>query len=210
MDNNCKLFGICGSSGSGKSYIVKYILENLGSNSVSVIFQDNYYKKREDQTKDKNGNYNFDLPSSFHLDEFINDLKRVKNGEKVEREEYTFNNPEVSPKLITVLPKKLILVEGLFLYNNKEIVSLLDKTIFIDCSIDKMIQRRIRRDHKIRGYDKSDVIYKYKNHVLPSFKNFILPYKETVDKIIDNDSDNPKGPNTTLNYIIKESGVNNN
>ena len=210
MDNNCKLFGICGSSGSGKSYIVKYILENLGSNSVSVIFQDNYYKKREDQTKDLNGNYNFDLPSSFHLDEFINDLKRVKNGEKVEREEYTFNNPEVSPKLITVLPKKLILVEGLFLYNNKEIVSLLDKTIFIDCSIDKMIQRRIRRDHKIRGYDKSDVIYKYKNHVLPSFKNFILPYKETVDKIIDNDSDNPKGPETTLNYIIKESGVNNN
>ena len=210
MDNNCKLFGICGSSGSGKSYIVKYILENLGSNSVSVIFQDNYYKKREDQAKDLNGNYNFDLPSSFHLDEFINDLKRVKNGEKVEREEYTFNNPEVSPKLITVLPKKLILVEGLFLYNNKEIVSLLDKTIFIDCSIDKMIQRRIRRDHKIRGYDKSDVIYKYKNHVLPSFKNFILPYKETVDKIIDNDSDNPKGPETTLNYIIKESGVNNN
>ena len=108
MDNNSKLFGICGSSGSGKSYIVKYILENLGSNSVSVIFQDNYYKKREDQTKDQNGNYNFDLPSSFHLDEFINDLKRVKNGEKVEREEYTFNNPEVSPKLITVLPKKLI------------------------------------------------------------------------------------------------------
>jgi len=210
MDNNCKLFGICGSSGSGKSYIVKYILENLGSNSVSVIFQDNYYKKREDQAKDLNGNYNFDLPSSFHLDEFINDLKTVKNGEKVEREEYTFNNPEVSPKLITVLPKKLILVEGLFLYNNKEIVSLLDKTIFIDCSIDKMIQRRIRRDHKIRGYDKSDVIYKYKNHVLPSFKNFILPYKETVDKIIDNDSDNPKGPETTLNYIIKESGVNNN
>ena len=144
------------------------------------------------------------------MDEFINDLNRVKNGEKVEREEYTFNNPEVSPKLITVLPKKLILVEGLFLYNNKEIVSLLDKTIFIDCSIDKMIQRRIRRDHKIRGYDKSDVIYKYKNHVLPSFKNFILPYKETVDKIIDNDSDNPKGPETTLNYIIKESGVNNN
>ena len=176
MDNNSKLFGICGSSGSGKSYIVKYILENLGSNSVSVIFQDNYYKKREDQTKDQNGNYNFDLPSSFHLDEFINDLKRVKNGEKVEREEYTFNNPEVSPKLITVLPKKLILVEGLFLYNNKEIVSLLDKTIFIDCSIDKMIQRRIRRDHKIRGYDKSDVIYKYKNHVLPSFKNFILSF----------------------------------
>ena len=210
MNNNYKLFGICGSSGSGKSFIVKYVLENLGSNSVSVIFQDNYYKKREDQTRDQNGNYNFDLPSSFHLDEFINDLKRLKKGEKVDREEYTFNNPEVSPKVISVFPNKLILVEGLFLFNNKEIISLLDKTIFIDCSIEKMIQRRIKRDHQIRGYDKSDVIYKYENHVIPSYKKFILPYKETVDKVIDNDSDNPSGPESTLNYIIKESRLNNN
>ncbi len=210
MENNCKLFGICGSSGSGKSYIVKYVLENLGSKSISVIFQDNYYKKRVDQAKDQNGNYNFDLPSSFHINQFIKDLKRVKNGEKVEREEYTFNNPEVSPKVITVLPKKLILVEGLFLFNNKEIVSLLDKKIFIDCSIETMIQRRIKRDNKIRGYDKSDVIYKYENHVLPSYKNFILPFKERVDVIIDNELDNPRGPESTLNYIIKESGVNNN
>ena len=82
--------------------------------------------------------------------------------------------------------------------------------IFIDCSIDKMIKRRIKRDHKIRGYDKSDVIYKYDNHVLPSYEKFILPYKDTVDKVIDNDSDNPTGPESALNYIIKESRVNNN
>jgi len=120
MENNNKLFGICGSSGSGKSFIVKYVLENLGSDNVSVIYQDNYYKKREEQTKDANGNYNFDLPSSFYLDEFIYDLKKIKNGEKVEREEYTFNNPDISPKIISVFPKKIILVEGLFLFNNKE------------------------------------------------------------------------------------------
>ena len=59
MENNNKLFGICGSSGSGKSFIVKYVLENLSSDNVSVIYQDNYYKKREEQTKDANGNYNF-------------------------------------------------------------------------------------------------------------------------------------------------------
>ena len=209
MENNNKLFGICGSSGSGKSFIVKYVLENLGSDNLSVIYQDNYYKKREKQTKDANGNYNFDLPSSFHLDEFIYDLKKIKNGEKVEREEYTFNNPAISPKIISVLPKKIILVEGLFLFNSKEIVSLLDKSIFIDCDIDKMVERRIERDHKIRGYDKSDVIYKYKNHVLPAYNNFILPHKESVDKIINNDFDNSTGPKSALNYIIEESRVNN-
>ena len=209
MENNNKIFGICGSSGSGKSFIVKYVLENLGSDNVSVIYQDNYYKKREEQTKDANGNYNFDLPSSFYLDEFIYDLKKIKNGEKVEREEYTFNNQDISPKIISVFPKKIILVEGLFLFNNKEIVSLLDRSIFIDCDIDKMVERRIKRDHKIRGYDKSDVIYKYENHVLPAYNNFILPHKETVDKIINNDFDNSIGPESTLNYIIEESRVNN-
>ena len=108
-----------------------------------------------------------------------------------------------------MFPKKIILVEGLFLFNNKEIVSLLDRSIFIDCDIDKMVERRIKRDHKIRGYDKSDVIYKYENHVLPAYNNFILPNKETVDKIINNDFDNSTGPESTLNYIIEESRVNN-
>ena len=209
MKNSNKLFGICGSSGSGKSFIVRYILEKLGSEVVSILYQDNYYKKREDQTKDDNGNYNFDLPSSFHQDEFIKDIIKVKNGEKVDREEYTFNNPCVSPKTVSVNPKKIILVEGLFLFHDDNIAKLFDRKIFIHCEVEKMIERRIKRDHEIRGYDKSDVIYKYENHVLPAYKNFILPYKKSVDLVINNDSDNLTGAESTLNYIIKESGANN-
>ena len=71
METKCRLFGICGTSGSGKSFIAKYILENLGPENISILYQDNYYKKREDQQKDNNGHYNFDLPSSFHQDEFF-------------------------------------------------------------------------------------------------------------------------------------------
>ena len=73
-----------------------------------------------------------------------------------------------------------------------------------------MIERRIKRDHEMRGYDKSDVNYKYENHVLPSYKNFILPYKKTADLVINNDYDNLNGAKLTLEYILKESGVNNN
>ena len=75
---NSILFGISGSSASGKSFIVKYILENLGNELVSILYQDNYYKKREEQLKDEKGNYNFDLPSSFHIDRQIDDIKRIK------------------------------------------------------------------------------------------------------------------------------------
>ena len=92
---NSILFGISGSSASGKSFIVKYILENLGNELVSILYQDNYYKKREEQLKDEKGNYNFDLPTSFLNDELVRDLNLLKNGDQVVRKEYNFNNPNI-------------------------------------------------------------------------------------------------------------------
>ncbi len=203
------VFAVSGSSGSGKSFIVRYILKKIGSNLVSVIYQDNYYKRRDEQPKDKNGKHNFDLPSSFHLDEFMNDINKIRNGEKLVREEYTYNNPKISPKEITVLPKKIIIVEGLFLFHERNLSDLFDKKILIDTKPSIMIKRRIKRDVEIRGYDKSDVLYKYENHVMPAFNEFILPYKKTVDLVINNDNDDFKGPDHAVNYIMEEYGLNN-
>ncbi len=203
------VFAVSGSSGSGKSFIVRYILKKIGSNLVSVIYQDNYYKRRDEQPKDKNGKHNFDLPSSFYLDEFMNDIKKIRNGEKLVREEYTYNNPKISPKEITVLPKKIIIVEGLFLFHKRTLSDLFDRKILIDTKPSLMIKRRIKRDVEIRGYDKSDVLYKYENHVMPAFNEFILPYKKTVDLVINNDKDDFKGPDHAVNYIMEEYGLNN-
>lgn len=203
------VFAVSGSSGSGKSFIVRYILKKIGSNLVSVIYQDNYYKRRDEQPKDKNGKHNFDLPSSFYLDEFMNDIKKIRNGEKLVREEYTYNNPKISPKEITVLPKKIIIVEGLFLFHKRTLSDLFDRKILIDTKPSIMIKRRIKRDVEIRGYDKSDVLYKYENHVMPAFNEFILPYKKTVDLVINNDKDDFKGPDHAVNYIMEEYGLNN-
>ena len=151
------IIGVSGSSGSGKSFIVHYIKKKLPKNTVSIIFQDNYYKLREDQSKDKNENYNFDLPSSFHNNDFINDIKSLKAGNTIRRKEYNFNNPLVKPKFITVKHRPLIIVEGLFIFNDKKISENFDRKIFIDCEIKKMIKRRIKRDSEQRGYDKADV-----------------------------------------------------
>lgn len=203
------VFAVSGSSGSGKSFIVRYILKKIGANLVSVIYQDNYYKRRDEQPKDKNGKHNFDLPSSFYLDEFMNDIKKIRNGEKLVREEYTYNNPKISPKEITVLPKKIIIVEGLFLFHKRTLSDLFDRKILIDTKPSIMIKRRIKRDVEIRGYDKSDVLYKYENHVMPAFNEFILPYKKTVDLVINNDKDDFKGPDHAVNYIMEEYGLNN-
>ena len=201
------IVGVSGSSGSGKTFIVNFIKKNLPKNSVSIMFQDNYYKLREDQSKDENGNYNFDLPSSFNNYDFINDIKSLKAGKIIRRKEYNFNNPLVKPKFITVKQRPLIIVEGLFIFNNKKISKNFDKKIFISCDIKKMIKRRIERDSVKRGYDKADVLYKYENHVLPSYKKYILPFKKEADIIIDNNGDDNKGANKSLEYIKNLIGV---
>ena len=206
MDN--KLFGISGSSGSGKSFIVKFLKSSLGPEVLSVIYHDNYYKKREDQEKDRRGNYNFDLPSSFHQDELVEDLIKIKSGKSIVRKEYTFNNPKINPRSLRVEPKPIIILEGLFLFNDPNISKFLDKKIFIDCDLNVMIDRRITRDHEKRGYDKSDVLYKYNNHVLPAFNKFILPHKNKSDLIVNNSKNNNSAPEAILEYIIKESGIN--
>ncbi len=203
------IIGISGCSASGKSFIVKYILDNLGEDIVSVLYQDNYYKKREQQVKDDKGNYNFDLPTSFHIDQLIDDIKKIKNGEVVIRNEYTFNNPDVIPKKIIVKPRPIVLVEGLFLFDNSDLSSLFDKKIFIDSKIETMIDRRIKRDYKIRGYDKDDVIYKFKNHVIPAYKKYIFPHKDYSDLIVNNNINQLQGAETTLDYIKKDYVLNN-
>ncbi len=202
-----KLFGICGSSGSGKSFIVKFLRKKLGSDILSVIYQDNYYKKREDQKKDKLGNYNFDLPFSFTQNDLIEDIIKIKSGKTILRKEYTFNNPDVTPNIIKVEPNAIIIIEGLFIFNDPNISNFFDKKIFIDCNMNIMIERRIKRDHENRGYDRSDVLYKYNNHVIPAFNKFILPYKEKADLVINNDKNDYSAPEAILQYIKKESGI---
>ncbi len=202
-----KLFGICGSSGSGKSFIVKFLRKKLGSDILSVIYQDNYYKKREDQKKDKLGNYNFDLPFSFNQNDLIEDIIKIMSGKTILRKEYTFNNPDVTPNIIRVEPNAIIIIEGLFIFNDPNISNFFDKKIFIDCNMNIMIERRIKRDHVNRGYDKSDVLYKYNNHVIPAFNKFILPYKEKADLVINNDKNDYSAPEAILQYIKKESGI---
>ena len=204
------IFGISGSSGSGKSFVVKYLVENLPKDLVSLVYQDNYYKKRDDQKKDTNGKYNFDLPTSFINEDLIADIKALRKGVSISRDEYNFNNPKIISNKIIVNPKPIIILEGLFLFNLPSLSKILDRKIFIDCETNLMIERRIKRDTKIRGYDKYDVLYKYENHVIPAYHKYILPYKKDVDLVIDNNKNDLSGAISALNYIKKEYDQKNN
>ena len=204
------IIGISGSSGSGKSFVVKYLIDNLPKDLISIVYQDNYYKKRGDQEKDTNREYNFDLPTSFINEDLIADIKALRKGVSISRDEYNFNNPKIISNKIIVNPKPIIILEGLFLFNLPSLSKILDRKIFIDCETDLMIERRIKRDTKIRGYDKYDVLYKYENHVIPAYHKYILPYKKDVDLVIDNNKNDLSGAISALNYIKKEYDQKNN
>ena len=204
------VFGITGCSASGKSFIVEYLKERIPSLEVSFIFQDNYYKKREDQSKDKNGNYNFDLPSSFLNSELVEDIISLKNGNKVSRKEYNFNNPNIKQENIVVFPRSIIILEGLFILSDPNIKELIDHKIFIDSKTEIMLDRRIRRDSKMRGYDRIDVEYKFENHVIPSFMKYILPEKNNADFIVENNGNGNRAAKLVYGYISKLISIENN
>ena len=139
-------------------------------------------------TAEENKLYNFDQPSTIDNDQFLIDIKRLINGETVYQKEYTFNNPNAEPKLLEINSAPIVMVEGLFILHFKEIAEMLDLKIFIDTDEDIALQRRLKRDLIERGYPQEDVLYKWNNHVMPAFKDFLLPHKELCDKIITNNT----------------------
>lgn len=180
------VIGITGGSGSGKTSLLNLLRDSFASHEVAILSQDNYYRRKEEQVRDAHGIHNFDLPEAFLMDEFINDLRRLGRGETVKRLEYTFNNDAVEPGLIEVAPADVIVAEGLFLMHDKAIREQFDLSVFVEVSDALKLKRRIMRDKEERNYPIDDVLYRYEHHVMPSYKKYILPYRDQADIIINN------------------------
>jgi uridine kinase len=196
------LIGISGGSGSGKTLFINKIIEYFNEKEVCFISQDNYYRPIQDQPIDENGIVNFDKPESIDIQKFINDIHQLRNGKELKIKEYTFNNPKLNPKTIYIQPAPVIILEGIFIFFLEEISKLIDLRVFIEAREHIMLKRRIIRDKEERGYDLEDVLYQYENHVMPSFDQYILPYRDTCDLIINNHSDFKEGLKIVRSYIV--------
>jgi uridine kinase len=182
------LVGITGGSASGKTRFLTRLVNDIDDNQVCLLSQDNYYKDRHEQPVDENGVQNFDLPQSIDGEAYARDILALKNGQEVTRKEYTFNNPDVEPKMLTFKPAPIIVVEGLFVLYYPEVAKLLDLKVFIDTKEHLKLKRRIIRDNEERGYDLEDVLYRYEKHVHPTYEQYIEPFKGDADLIIPNNS----------------------
>lgn len=201
------VIGITGGSGSGKTTLMRRLHEQFDESQVCFLSMDNYYKKREEQATDENNEKNFDLPTSFRVNDFLQDFKNLLSGESVTILEYTFNNPLATAEEITYKPAPVIVVEGIFVFYFKEIAELIDLKIFLEASEHLKLIRRIRRDAEERNYPLEDVLYRYQYHVYPTYAKYIEPMKEQADIVINNNFSFSTGLNLLLPFIKEKVGA---
>ncbi|AMR32418.1 uridine kinase [Mucilaginibacter sp. PAMC 26640] len=185
--NKPYVIGVAGGSGSGKTFFLKCFLEHFTAEEVCLVSQDDYYiPVAHNMTKEENKLYNFDLPTTINADLFESDISKLMRWETVFQKEYTFNNPDAVPRILEIKPAPIIIVEGLFILHFKKIANDLDMTIFIEADEEIALKRRLKRDLAERGYSNEDVQYKWHHHVVPAYKEFLLPFREICDKVVVN------------------------
>jgi len=207
MHRGAYLVGVAGGSGSGKTSIVRALSERLPSGSVCVVSQDDYYHPKEEQAIDPNGKVNFDLPTAVDLDGLARDLRSLVAGDAIYKKEYTFNQGDKEPSLIELRPAPVILVEGLFVLHHEPVRELFDLRVFIDASEGAQLDRRLIRDSRERGYGTEEILYQWEHHVLPAYRNYLLPYRHLCDLHVVNELGFDRALNVLRDHLLHTAGL---
>lgn len=195
------IIGITGGSASGKTTFLKKLIASFAPEDICLLSQDNYYHPRESQLIDENGVINFDLPSSIDSAAYARDVLQLSKGQTVIRKEYTFNNPGVVPQDLIFKPAPIVVVEGIFVFYFEEVARHLNLRVYIDAEEHVKLHRRIIRDAEERGYDLYDVLYRYTNHVAPTYDKYIRPFKYDADLVIPNNRHFEKGLAVLVSFL---------
>ena len=184
------VLGIAGGTGSGKTTVVNQIIKHFPSDQVCIISQDSYYKATDNLSYEERTKINFDHPRAIDFELLVQHLKDLKSGKIIEQPVYSFVTHNRTKDTIQTHPRKVVIVEGILIFNNEELRSLFDIKIFVHADTDERLIRRIRRDITERGRDIDEVLNRYKDTLKPMHQQFIEPTKNFADIIIPNDKFN--------------------
>ena len=177
------VIGIAGGTGSGKTTITRKIVQHFGG-EVSVIYHDNYYKAHHNMSYTERTKLNYDHPDAFDTELLIEDLKKLRRGEAVQCPTYDYTVHDRSDRTVTVKPSKVIVVEGILIFQSIELCKLMDIKIYVDTDADVRMLRRIVRDVRDRGRSLESVVNQYLTTVKPMHEQFVEPSKRKADIII--------------------------
>ena len=190
MTSKACIIGIWGGSGSGKSTVTKKLIELIGRDNVSVIEQDSYYKDQSNLKFEQRVNTNYDHPLAFDNDLLYDHLKLLKSGREIEKPIYDFALHNRKREREIVFPKPIIILEGILIFSEVNLIDIMDIKVFVDTDSDVRIIRRIKRDMKERERSLDSVIDQYMKTVRPSHLQFVEPSKRYADVIIPEGGDN--------------------
>lgn len=193
------IIGIAGGSGSGKTTLAENI-RNEFKDEILMLSHDYYYKQHDELSLEERQQLNYDHPNAFDTDMLIEHLRLLKAGQAIEHPVYSFINHNRENYTVRVEPKKIILVDGILIFENKELADLMDIKIFVDTDADIRFIRRLLRDVQERGRTIDSVINQYCNTVKPMHEQFVEYSKKNADIIV------PKGGNNqvALNMIREQ------
>ncbi len=184
------IIGIAGGSGSGKSTVVKKIVNRLPKNSVSVIYQDAYYKDNGKLSAEERAKINFDHPSAIEFNLLVKHLDMLREGKEIPMPIYSYLTCARAPETIPVLPKEVVIVEGILIMSNPRMRDRMDIKIFVDADADDRLMRVIKRDIEERGRSFIEVLDHYERFVKPMHLQFIEPSKRYAEIIVPQGGEN--------------------
>lgn len=184
------LIGIAGGTGSGKTTLADKLVESFGSNEVSILRHDNYYKRHDEMCYEERCKLNYDHPDAFDTDLLCEHIRMLKSGKSVNMPVYDYTIHNRSDQTIAVACAPVIVLEGILIFAEPELCKLMDIKVFVDTDADVRILRRITRDVKERGRSLDSVISQYLTTVKPMHEQFVEPSKRMADIIIPEGGEN--------------------
>ncbi len=183
MNNDILVIGIAGGTGSGKTTLMNNLIERF-QGSVTVLSHDNYYRRNDHLTYEQRCQINYDEPAALETDLMARHLDQLRHGQTIQCPVYDFTQHNRSSETIEIAPKSVIIVEGILIFENKELRDLMDIKIFVDTDADVRLCRRIKRDVNKRGRSLESVLDQYQNTVKPMHEKYVEPSKKHANLVV--------------------------
>ena len=177
------VIGIAGGTGSGKTTLMDNLVKRF-SDDVTVLSHDNYYRRRDDMTLEERSKVNYDEPAALETDLMVRHLDLLRQGQAIECPVYDFSQHNRSNKTTTIEPKRVIIVEGILIFEDDALRELMDIRIFVDTDADVRLGRRILRDVEERGRTLQSVLDQYQTTVKPMHEMYVEPSKKHAHLVV--------------------------
>lgn len=201
------IIGVAGGSGSGKTTVVRRILDSLGPDDVTLLDHDRYYRDRNDLRLEERAALNYDHPDALETDLMVSHVRALKGGRAIEVPRYDFTRHARLTETELVVPRRAVIVEGILVFTDPELRQLMDIKVFVDTDSDTRFIRRLIRDVADRGRTMESVIEQYQATVKPMHLEFVEPSKRYADVIIPLGGHNTVAVDLLLTMLRSVAGV---